>query len=344
MYALIRLLLLLAIISLAPLQTLTAAGLNQAREIHARHSDALFKNPRVVATGIGVSAAGTPVIKVYIESGKPDGIPTQLEGLPVKVSVSGKIFAARGNCNNDNANPNACRPDVPQAPPGSGVATARYDRPVPVGVSTGHTNISAGTLGCRVQVGCHNYALSNNHVFADEGNAALGDDILQPGPFDGGSAPDDVIGTLYDYEPIIFSTAANNIMDAALVAVDTATVGTATLNDGYGSPLSETVVAVPGMTVMKYGRTTGFTSGTVDAINVTVNIGYDSGVARFIEQIIIKPARFSDGGDSGSLIVVEGGADDRKPVGLLFAGSHAYTIANPIGPVLDRFGATIQGE
>ena len=33
-----------------------------------------------------------------------------------------------------------------------------------------------------------------------------------------------------------------------------------------------------------------------------------------------------------------------KPVGLLFAGSQFYTIANPIGPVLDRFGVTIDGE
>ena len=36
--------------------------------------------------------------------------------------------------------------------------------------------------------------------------------------------------------------------------------------------------------------------------------------------------------------------DDRKPVGLLFAGNFFVTIANPIGPVLTRFGVTIDGE
>ena len=98
------------------------------------------------------------------------------------------------------------------------------------------------------------------------------------------------------------------------------------------------------MDVMKYGRTTGFTSGTVDSVDAIVNVGYDSGTARFIGQIIIRPGKFSAGGDSGSLIVVDGGAEGRRPVGLLFAGSKTVTIANPIAPILQRFGATIEGE
>ena len=133
-------------------------------------------------------------------------------------------------------------------------------------------------------------------------------------------------------------------MDAALTEVTSATVGTATLSDGYGQPRTEPVTALPGMPVMKYGRTTGFTSAQVDAVAVIANVGYDSGTARFVEQIIIKPGTFSAGGDSGSLIVVDGGVDDRRPVGLLFAGSNSITIANPIAPVLARFGATIEGE
>ncbi len=79
-----------------------------------------------------------------------------------------------------------------------------------------------------------------------------------------------------------------------------------------------------------------------------MNVGYSTGVARFVGQIIIEPGDFSAGGDSGSLIVVDGKgpskADDRKPVGLLFAGSAFITVANPIGPVLSRFGVTIDGN
>jgi hypothetical protein len=98
------------------------------------------------------------------------------------------------------------------------------------------------------------------------------------------------------------------------------------------------------MKVMKYGRTTGQTNGRVDSVGAIVNVGYDSGVARFVDQIIIRPGKFSAGGDSGSLVVVQNGSDARKPVGLLFAGSARVTIANPIDLVLARFGVTIDGE
>ena len=63
-----------------------------------------------------------------------------------------------------------------------------------------------------------------------------------------------------------------------------------------------------------------------------------------MNQIVITPGNFSAGGDSGSLIVVQKGADARKPVGLLFAGSMIVTIANPIDEVLSLLGVTIDGE
>ena len=99
------------------------------------------------------------------------------------------------------------------------------------------------------------------------------------------------------------------------------------------------------MRVLKYGRTTGQTNGRIDAINATVNVNYGSpGVARFVNQIIIKPGNFSAGGDSGSLIVVQKGTDVRSPVGLLFAGGFGITVANPINDILTRFGVTIDGN
>ncbi len=320
------------------------AALNNARQIHERQIEALFRNPRVVATGIGATSSGQPAIKIYLDRTPADaaatGLPDEIEALPVMLEVSGPVYAWRGNCNSPYADPAVCTAE-PLAPPGGVDPTARFDRPVPIGVSTGHPGITAGTLGCRVQAGCHNYALSNNHVYANEGAAVIGDDALQPGPYDGGSGPDDIIGQLVDFEPIEFSTSAGNIIDAAIVQLPDGMVGTATPIDGYGQPLADPVTAVPGMNVQKYGRTTGHTSGNVDAINVAVNVQCDAGVARFVQQIVIRPGPFSAGGDSGSLIVVEGGADDRRPVGLLFAGSNSFTLANPITPVLDRFGITI---
>jgi hypothetical protein len=186
--------------------------------------------------------------------------------------------------------------------------------------------------------------LSNNHVYANENLASIGDDVIQPGTFDGGSSPADDIGTLADFEPIVFSTSANNVIDAAIASTTTSLVGNATPSDGYGTPKSTPVAAQLRMKVMKYGRTTSQTNGTIIGINGTFLVGYDSGTARFVNQIEISGGSFSAGGDSGSLIVVQKGGDKLKPVGLLYAGGGGSTIANPIDVVLDRFGVTVDGE
>jgi hypothetical protein len=215
------------------------------------------------------------------------------------------------------------------------------ERPVPIGVSTGHPDITAGTIGCRVTDGINVYALSNNHVYANENKASIEDNVLQPGTFDGGVDPDDAIGTLFAFEPIVFHPRANNTIDAAIALTNTDMVGNATPSGGYGTPNSITAAAYVNQLVKKYGRSTGLTEGKVYALNAMVRVGYDSGTARFVGQIVITPGGFSDGGDSGSLIVTREG---NNPVGLLFAGSSSYTIANPIDDVLDAFGVTIDGE
>jgi hypothetical protein len=99
------------------------------------------------------------------------------------------------------------------------------------------------------------------------------------------------------------------------------------------------------MQVQKYGRTTGHTVGRVTGIHATIDVNYRVGRARFEEQVVISGNRFSAGGDSGSLIVTKGVLrGDRRPVGLLFAGSGTSTIANPIDAVLDRFDVTVDGS
>jgi hypothetical protein len=96
--------------------------------------------------------------------------------------------------------------------------------------------------------------------------------------------------------------------------------------------------------VQKYGRTSGLTKGQVTGINATILVGYSSGTARFVDQIVVgsnKP--FIKAGDSGSLLVTD---PSRNPVGLLYAGSSSGTtaIANPINDVLIAFGVTIDGQ
>jgi hypothetical protein len=103
-----------------------------------------------------------------------------------------------------------------------------------------------------------------------------------------------------------------------------------------------------GTVVHKLGRTTGATDGRVTAFDVdNVVVAYDSGNLRFDNQIEIEgtgSASFSDGGDSGS-IIVDG---KMRAVALLFAGSDTgganglgLTYANPIRTVLSSLGATL---
>jgi hypothetical protein len=224
---------------------------------------------------------------------------------------------------------------------------AGFPRPVPIGVSTGHPDVTAGTIGARVTDGSRTFALSNNHVFANNNGARRGDNLLQPGVADGGRNPADALATLYDFEPIQFCGGLScpmNKIDAAVALTTPDDVGTTTPEEGYGAPKPETMGATLGMRVQKYGRTTGHTFGRVTGINAIIDVDYRTGSARFEGQIIITDGSFSTGGDSGSLVVSKGFfAGDRRPVGLLFAGSSTNTIANPIDLVLDRFGVRIDG-
>jgi hypothetical protein len=240
--------------------------------------------------------------------------------------------------------PTASPTPTPPPPTACNDTTDRC-RPAYLGSSTGHPDITACTIGARLWDGNNLYILSNNHCYADENQASILDDVIQPGTFDGGSLPDDLIGILVAFEPIVFSRSAQNVVDAAAAYTVEELVENFTISGCYGTPKSTTISPSVNMQVQKCGRTTGQTTGTIVSINATVDVGYDSGVARFINQIVISPGSFSAGGDSGSLIVVNGGAHDRKPVGLLFAGSIFYTIANPIDAVLNAFGGiAIDGE
>ena len=318
----------------------------RVKAVQERHTDTLMGIKGVVGTAVGLDGSNGHVVIVLVEKEGLAGIPNNLGGVPVRPVVTGKIYALpRGG------NGGAAKPPQPPVDP-----TARFPRPVPIGVSTGHPAITAGTIGCRVKDTAGNvYALSNNHVYANENDASIGDNILQPGPYDGGGkveGRDDVIGTLFRYEPIVFSTSANNTIDAAIALSSTSQLGNATPSDGNGTPKSTTASALLNInaSVKKYGRTTRLTKGKISAVNATVNVGYGPGkTARFVGQIVITPGSFSAGGDSGSLIVLDGSkgrnpADDLKPVGLLFAGSSTVTVANPIGAVLSAFDVTIDGE
>ena len=206
-------------------------------------------------------------------------------------------------------------------------------RPFFGGFSIAHKSVTAGTAAALVidrgaTKPTKYYVLSNCHVLANSGvNVMIGDPVLQPGPYDGGTLPADKVGILSRFIPIVFSTVANNVVDCAIAELTELENFSGEIH-GIGYPKGIAGVAV-GTKVQKTGRTTGYTRGTVTAINATVNIGYGQGVARFVNQIVTTD--ISAGGDSGSLVLDM----NDNAVGLLFAGSSVVTILNPIVPVLN---------
>lgn len=329
-------------------------GLERALEAQRVHNPNFFQVDGVVATGISVDKAGNAVIKVYTANAGTK-VPAFANGVAVKKFVAGPITAW------DRPVDQMKKPGRGGGGGGGGGDTGgtnpqtRLVRPVAIGASIGTYRPSAanacfaGTLGCRLKgSNGQRYILSNNHVMAEENAGSVGNDlIIQPGTLDNGCVLDlnDVIGSLSGFEPIKFNGQANFI-DAAVAETTIADTGFASPTEAYGAPSSNTQSAYVGMPVQKFGRTTSLTRGEVDSINVTVNVGYTAGTALFENQIIIigkrqrgrklVDATFSEGGDSGSLIVTQG---DNDPVGLLFAGNSSVTIANPINEVLTTLSA-----
>jgi hypothetical protein len=315
--------------------------LGPAAEVQERHTGRMMANPDVVGTAVGLTEDGRPAVKVLTKRSGVAGIPEELEGFPVEVEVTGEIFALPANGSQG--------PPTAQAKgnPGTRIdPTAWFDRPVPIGVSTGNAGeCSAGTIGARVKDSSGNvYALSNNHVYALENDADIGSVVLQPGRYDTQCSNDlgNAIGTLWMFESIKFDGTSNTI-DAAIALLDSDNIlDFNTPSNGYGAPSSIPGNASANLAVKKYGRTTSLTHGTVSATNGTINVSYSSGIALFTNQIVVVPKKgaFIKAGDSGSLLVTEEG---NNPVGLLFAGNSngRYAIANPISAVLEKLKVSI---
>ncbi len=219
-------------------------------------------------------------------------------------------------------------------------------RPSPCGISTAHFRVTAGTQGAlaRGRTGIRRnrlLMLSNNHVLANSNNAAVGDNILQPGPFDGGANPADRIALLEQWVPINFAAAGVNFVDAATgwcwpdrVRRDFIYRSGAGFN--YFRVGSIPVAPVLGMIVGKTGRTTQLRTGRIIDTSASIRVNYGGGrLANFRDQITIRGLNgdFSAGGNSGSLIWTWDAR--RAPVGLLFAGGGGLTFGNKIGRVLN---------
>lgn len=314
----------------------------------------LMARKNVVATGIGYKVtAGKKTDQLSIicsvEQKEPssklsssDLLPQSIGDIPTDVVATGRIRAF-------------------QSP------TDRL-RPAPGGVSIGHFETTAGTLGCLVQKDGQTYILSNNHVLANSNDAAIGDPILQPGPYDGGQNPADQIAELREFVPIHFTDSqsqcpiANGIADLCngLAFLSGSSSRLQAISIQGNENLVDAAIALPlkpndikneilhagtitgsaegelGMAIKKSGRTTVFTTGEIQQVDVTVSVQYGGGkVAQFSDQLLA--GAMSQGGDSGSAVLNE----ENRLIGLLFAGSDQTTVINRIQNVYTALGVSL---
>jgi hypothetical protein len=322
-----------------------------------KHRGLILAKPNVVGVGIGYrERKGSPteelVVIALVERKLPKAglepeemVPIELDGVFTDVIEVGILRAHQARTN-------------------------RW-RPAPGGVSIGHYQITAGTLGCvvrDVETG-DRLILSNNHVLANINRASLGDPILQPGAFDGGQESTDTfavlerfLGIRFKVEPPTCSIAksvawlANSVAQVAgskhrLMAYRSEAEAVNRVDAALARPLEGGMVldeileigvvggvrpATLGMIVRKSGRTSGLTTGQIRVLEATIDVDYSGRTARFDDQIITTP--MSEPGDSGSLLVA---ADALQAVGLLFAGSQQATVYNPIEVVLERLNVTL---
>src|SRR5574339_102601 len=195
--------------------------------------------------------------------------------------------------------------------------------PVLPGSSVAHVKETAGTLGCIVYDRSNGtpYVLSNWHVLnGPEGS--IGDEIVQPGPFDDNRIHVNRLGKLV-------RSHVGQAGDCAVATIE---------GRGFNNEIMDLGIVVEslgepdlGDKVVKSGRTTGVTHGIVSRIHTIAKIDYGGSIGEKEVggfEIGVDPANMPDngevsmGGDSGSvwLFKSNNGQPTNIMAGLHFAG------------------------
>src|SRR5437867_5537293 len=330
----------------------THAAIRAVMAVQGEVTPDLMRQPEILGTAVGVDAAGTPVLTVYVDRDAANAgevirsLPRDVRGAGVQVHLTDKFRAM-------------AKPPWAGGGGHSVSHTAKQTPPIQLGTSGGWAYDLAngfccgGTLGALVKIGSTQYILSNYHVFESDivsgGNnrtAQTGDPIIQPGLIDVSCNKNlaQTVGTL-----VKKSSLPGSNVDCAIAAVVPGMVRTDGAILEIGTISNTTVSAFINQAVKKSGRTTGLTHSSVSGLNATIIVDYDNECAgglaftkTFTVQIVVaNPGNhFLNSGDSGSLMV-EDVATTPHAVGLLFAGTSVDAIANPIGQVLAFLGATM---
>lgn len=321
---------------------------DRIRPVKENVEDELIARTGVVAVDIGEKVTGgeptgQTAIVVYVQTkksvsslSKAQRIPAEIDGVPTDVvEMEIELQTALVRVVDDvvlQLDPGSYRP----LRGGTSMGPDRSFWLEPPEAPTPGWYRSVGTLGAMVNdraTGAR-MAMTNFHVAAVNTGWSVGDVMVQPGH------PDST--TAARFGRLSRAVLSDNV-DGAVVAIDAGITSQCDVVD-IGQITGSRAAAV-GMAVHKRGRTTNLTHGTVGSVDVTVSIDYGDGLGTrtLRHQVRVdRPAggpRFSDRGDSGSVVV----DDDERVVGLLFAGATdgSVTFANPIAAALNELGVDL---
>jgi hypothetical protein len=282
-----------------------------AKAAKKRHREDLMRYPNVVGVGVGFKVkrgrrVRTLAIRVYVHVKVPlsklkrsQRLPRSIDGIPVDVIVRKPVYYLF-----DPTNPS------PRHAARQGVLFG--------GISIGLAGGNTGTLGGSFfdNSTLMDVMLTNWHVVCNEDNCSVGT-ILQPSAFDNDE--------LHRVVGKILRTRVAPAIDAAVLSLDgSALLERRVLDMGeIGGPVPSEI----GMTVIKVGRTSGLTRGTITDVAADFKSCNADGenCHDHADQI-----QFDGGGgmvqagDSGSLLLDGAG----NVVGLVFAASEDGDVGN----------------
>jgi hypothetical protein len=317
-----------------------------SREVFAKTSNELISaqpasphlGANVVGLGLGSRrvegrSTGQLCVKVFVRKKfsvavvpESEMIPRIYEGIPLDVEESGIIYEMEASLTQPMPNPmNGFDPIQPGVSIGSYCPDCRTQ--------------STGTLGAILSKSSTDmrFGLTCKHVVdacVCEHTTIAKNDVIQPGPIDRERYRR--IGRVSFFCGA--SDSFTNEVDAAAILLDVSNWSDVLY---IGGPTG-TVLAQVAMPVHKFGRTTQYTEGIVTDVEFEVRVESKrrGRVLRYENQIRIETqgvTPFSEEGDSGALVLE---IPSGRALGLLFAGSATFSVANHLHKVLSELGAS----
>jgi hypothetical protein len=288
----------------------------------------------VVGVGIGHKLiegvdTGIPCVRVYVNGKKPcppvEPIHPGIPGIEIDIVEASIPPAAYGRPYPEGGYPNA-KPGQP----GSSIG------PVVTGANV--SELVSGTLGVVLLDNSNRprRLVSCNHVLSRKGRVPMGSEIVSPALADDTQEGALRVARLLYAAPLV-SFGVNKV-DCAIAEVVAPELVDPRFPDG--TIVNRFRPPVAGAEVIKFGKSTGKTSGRIVDVESDVRIEFDFGSLRFEDQVLIEGEYepFAAAGDSGALVIQNSGwkkQDQPAGVALVIGPLGRFTVACPMPAVLE---------